>query len=82
MEDMGEGEATLAQSSRLLGLRPGAKKESICVYVCVRTCMHACASEREGVCVRASACVFPKTIPCVCMHVFVKKEKNGKKSEQ
>ena len=80
MEDMGEGEATLAQSSRLLGLRPGAKKESICVYVCVRACMHACASEREGVCVRASACVFPKTIPCVCMHVFVKQEKKWEKN--
>lgn len=38
MEDMGEGEDTLVQSSRLLGLRPGTKKESICVYVCVCVC--------------------------------------------
>ena len=38
LDDMGEGEATLAQSSRLLGLRPGTKKESMCVCVCVCVC--------------------------------------------
>ena len=47
MEDMGEGEATLAQSSRLLGLSPGAKKESICVYgyMCVCVCVCVCVCE-------------------------------------
>ena len=42
MEDMGEGEDTLAQSLRLLGLRPGTKKESICVYVCMCVCVCVC----------------------------------------
>ena len=69
MEDMGEGEATLAQSSRLLGLRPGAKKESICVCMCVcaRACTRVRVKERECVCVQARVSS-PRLYPVyVCM---------------
>ena len=60
MEDMGEGEATatLAQSSRLLGLRPGAKKEiHTCLCVCVCVCVCVCANER----IRGSLCACKHT---------------------
>lgn len=65
----GGGEATLAQSSRLLGLRPGAKKESICVCMCVcaRACTRVRVKERECVCVQARVSS-PRLYPVyVCM---------------
>lgn len=68
MQDMGEGRLPWpSQGSWGPGLGPRRK-----VFECVRV------SVRVSAC--AHLCVFPTTtIPCVCMHVFVKKKKTGKK---
>lgn len=64
------------KSSRLLRSWPGSKEEYLCVCVCAQVCVCVCGGE----CVSSPE----PNIPCVCMHVFIKKKKNEKKkpSEQ
>lgn len=67
---MGEGRPP-QKSSRLLRFRSGTKKE----YLCVCVCMSAC--KRVYVCVSSHN----PTVPCLCIHVFVKKKKVKKKNK-
>lgn len=65
---MVEGELPWPSLQGFWGLGLGLRRKE-CVCVC----------ERENVYVTECVCVFPMTtIPCVCMHVFVKKKKMEK----